>query len=74
LTINVIPVIFKKISADFNKNYILLDYIDNIPYVNINEDSAYEFKGGNSYKNSLFKTEDDEFIMLINGFKNNTGY
>ena len=71
---NVIHVIFKKISVDLNKNYILLDYIVNIPYVNINEESLYEFKGGNSYRNSLYKIDDDEFIMLINDFKNNGGY
>ena len=70
---NLIHVLFKKISVDLNKKYILLDYIDTIQYININEDSEYLFKGGNAFRNNLFRINGEEFIMLINEFNNNGG-
>ena len=71
---NIIRVILKKVSVDINKNFILLDYIDNVPEIIINEDLIYEFKGGDPFRNYLFKINEDEFAMLINDFKNNNGY
>ena len=70
----VIHVIFKKIHNDSNKKYILENYIDNIPYININEDEEYEFQGGDVFRNNLFKINDEEFVILINEFENHSEY
>ena len=42
----------------------MTDYLYNIPYININEDSIYDFSNGNNYKNRLFKLHDGKFIMI----------
>ena len=66
---DVIHVLFTKLSLNKN-NYILEDYLDKIPYININKDLIYDFTSGNSFRNSLFRLNDDEFVMLINDCKN----
>ena len=71
---NIIHVLFKKITLDINKNYILEDFFKDIEYININEDSIYDINGGNAFRNNLVKINDNEFIMLVNDFKNNDGY
>ena len=71
---NIIQVLFKKLSLDINNNYILDDYLSNIPYININEDLIYDFTSGNSFRNNLFRLNDDEFVMLINDCKNSIQY
>ena len=48
---------------DYGK-YEMTDYLYNIPYININEDSIYDFSNGNNYKNRLFKLHDGKFIMI----------
>ena len=71
---NVIRVLFKKIESDENNNFILKNFIEGIDYININEDSKYYFNGGNAFKNYLVKVNDDEFMILVNDYKNNVGY
>ena len=71
---NIIHTLFKKITLDKDKNYLLEDFIIDIPYININEDLIYQFKGGNAFRNNLFRINDEEFIMLINDFKNSIIY
>ena len=68
---NIIHILFKKITLKDYGKYEMTDYLYNIPYININEDSIYDFSNGNSYKNHLFKLDDDKFIMLINNCKDN---
>ena len=67
-------VLIKKIDLDENKNYILSDYLENINYIDINEDSAYDLGASSPFKNSLFKLNDNEFVMLINDCKNSVQY
>ena len=73
-TKDIIHIIFKKITLDINKNYIMEDFNKDINYININEDLIYKFDGGNAFRNGLFRINDNEFIMLINDFKNKAEY
>ena len=71
---NLIHVMLKRVIVDENKNYNLFNYLNDVPYININEDSMYEFKGGNAFRNDLLKINENEFVMLINDFKEDYGY
>ena len=71
---NLVHIILKTISIDKDKNFIMEDYINDVLYFNINEDLIYEFNGGNAFRNNLFKINENEFVMLINAFKNDSPY
>ena len=67
---NVITVLLKRIgyNTDFSE-IVWVDYIKEIPYININDNNLYIFKGAKSDRNSLFKLADDKFAMILNNFK-----
>ena len=71
---NIIQVIFKKLSLDENNKYNLENYLYNIPFININEDLEYDLDNGDPFRNSLFKISDDEFVMLLNDYKDEVVY
>jgi len=70
---DVIKVLFKQLNFKQN-TYSLSNYLEGIDEIIINEDKRYELEGGNCFRNSLFKLNDDEFVMLINDNKGGTGY
>ena len=68
---NGITVLLKKIGYNVDFSEIVMDdYIDEIPYINLNDNNLYLFKGAKSDRNSLYKLEDDKFSVLVNNFKN----
>jgi hypothetical protein len=70
---NMIKVLFKKLDFKDGK-YSLSNYLESIDEIIINEDKSYVLEGGNCFRNSLFKLNDDEFVILINDNKDGTGY
>ena len=66
---NIIKVLIKNI--DYNYNMFTLeihDYIENVPYIKINENNSYIFEGGNPNRNSLCVLNSDKFALLLNSF------
>ena len=63
---NIIKIILKKIDS----NFIMSDYIENIPEILLNEDNLYKFEGGKASSNSLVKISYDKFALLVNNYKN----
>ena len=68
---NIIKVIFKELTQE-DDDYILEDYLEEIKEIKINDDRAYNLIQGNSFRNSLYKLNDDEFVMLLNDYGDDT--
>ena len=67
---NVIKILIKKIQIDSSgKDFIMNDYISQIPQILLNEDNLYKFEGAKSSRNSLVKINTEKFALLINNFK-----
>jgi hypothetical protein len=71
---NVIKVLIKSLELDENYKYHLQDAFASIPQILINEDSSYQLDHGTSFRNSLFKLSENEFVMLLNNFRGDLGY
>jgi len=66
---NVIEVLF--FTLDYkDEDYVLSDYLEGITEIDINKDKLYKFEGGSCFRNSMFRLNDEEFVMLVN---ENTG-
>ena len=67
---NAIKVELKKIgyNIDFSE-IVMTDYINEIPYIELNKDSKYTFQGAISDRNSLVKLNDNKFALILNYFK-----
>ena len=63
---NIIKILFKTFKNDYNE---LTDAIENVPYININEELDYYFNG-NVFSNDLCKIDNDNFFLLIKTHKN----
>jgi hypothetical protein len=67
---NSISVLLKRIGYNIDYSEIVMtDYIKEIPYIELNKDSLYTFRGAKSDRNSLFKLNDNKFALLLNSFK-----
>ena len=44
------------------------NYIENVDYININEESKFDFMRGTGDRNSLSKINDNKFAILVNSF------
>ena len=68
---NIITVLLKRIgyNTDFSE-IVMVDYIKEIPYINIDGNNLYTFKRAKSDRNSLFKLNDNKFALILNNFKN----
>lgn len=71
-TINSIRVLMKKV-GDINSENILTDYIENLPYIDLNTDDLYVFRGATSFHNTLYKINDRKFALLVKNYKNDEG-
>ena len=72
---NIITVLLKKIGYNVDYSEIVMgDYIKEIPYINLNEDNLYIFRGSKSDRNSLYRIDDDKFAIFVNNFKNSAYY
>ena len=69
ITSNTIQILFKEILLDGN-NFKFENYINSLFYININEDSIYDLANKDPFSNDLFKLNENEFVMLLNDYKN----
>ena len=75
ISANTITVLLKNIGYNVDFSEIVMgDYIKDIPYINLNENNIYTFKGAKSDRNSLYRLDDDKFAILVNNFKNSAYY
>ena len=74
---NIIQVLFKKITisnVNGSPEFYYEDFINDIPYINLNEDNLYKFEGGDPLKNSMTKISDTKFAIAVNDYKNSGSY
>ena len=75
LASNSITVLLKRIGYNVDYSEIVMaDYIKEIPYINLNENNLYVFRGAKSDRNSLYKIDDNKFALLVNNFKSSAYY
>ena len=66
---NIIKVLIKYIIYDFDSMSLNLnDYIETVPYINLNENNYYSFDNAVASRNSLCRINDDKFVLLVNSF------
>ena len=67
---NTIKILLKKVFNDINI-FRMDDFLEDIPYIFINEDSLYNFANGDAKNNCLYKISDEKFAMMVKTFKDN---
>ena len=73
ITFDIIHMKFKKIVLN-KGDFAFENYIDSLSHININEDSIYDLASRNPFRNTLFKLNENEFIMLLNNQRYSVEY
>ena len=68
---NIIRVLLKSIKYDYKQMTLdLYNYIEEVPYIDINTNNKYIFEEGNSSSNSISTINENKFAILLSAFKN----